>query len=148
MTNSDEAKLVANPADKIRQVATEVEAPVAAKKKTAVFVDLTILNNPASAGVVTMLITSTLAQQLNLPANWTAIVVSLLIGGWVWGEVALHWSRRLISHFTNAFVIFMIASGVNASSLAAFQKLSEDSTELAVERSPESESTWLNDWAW
>jgi hypothetical protein len=75
---------------------------------------------PGIAGAATMLITNALASQFGLPANYTALTISLVIGVIVLrSTTGSSIVERLILYILNSLVIFSVAIGTNQAGVTA-----------------------------
>jgi hypothetical protein len=64
-------------------------------------------------GRIIMLVSSTLFMQFNVPARWTAFVLSFLLGLVAFRYVAIPLWQRGIYYFLNALIVFCVAVGTN-----------------------------------
>lgn len=69
---------------------------------------------PGVAGAMTMMITNTLHQQFSLPANWTGLAISFLVGLIVFAASTVPWPQRCAFYLINSLIIFSVALGSNA----------------------------------
>ncbi len=77
---------------------------------------------PGIAGATTTLITGTLVTQFDsLPGNWTALIISFLIGLVILGDRSVSGGQRILLYFINSLIIFSVASGINTAGVAATQ---------------------------
>jgi hypothetical protein len=74
---------------------------------------------PGVAGSLTVLITGTLASQFGLPGNWTALILSFVLGLMVWANTKLPRVQRVVFYLLNSLVIFSVANGINEAGVAA-----------------------------
>ncbi len=74
---------------------------------------------PGIAGATTTMITGTLAAQFGLPGNYTALVVSFILGLMVLQDNSIVIYQRLMFYVVNSIVIFTMAMGINAAGVAA-----------------------------
>ncbi len=97
---------------------------------------------PGVAGGITMLITATLSSQFDLPAKWTALVISGLLGFSI-AVVDVNLSRqlRVIFFILNSLIIFSVAVGANTTGNAAAHPKPP-----AFESLPSSHKPFLHDW--
>jgi hypothetical protein len=76
---------------------------------------------PGIAGGIVMMISNTLLMQFDLPARWTALGLSALLGLVVFVAVAIPLWQRLIYYIFNVLIIFCFAVGSNRIGLTASQ---------------------------
>lgn len=70
-------------------------------------------------GATTTMITGTLASQFAAPGNWTALIVSFVIGLLVWADKTVPRYQRIVLYLVSSLVIFTTAMGINAAGVAA-----------------------------
>ena len=93
------------------------------------------------AGATTTMITGTLASQFALPGNYTALIVSFILGLMVWNDTSINIFKRALFYVVNSVIIFTMAMGFNAAGVAASK------TEQQITRSvPQEDSVFFNDW--
>lgn len=68
---------------------------------------------PGIAGGIVMMISNTLLVQFALPARWTALALSALLGVVVFVATAIPLWQRIIYYIFNSLIIFCIAVGSN-----------------------------------
>jgi hypothetical protein len=75
---------------------------------------------PGAAGALTMMITNTLAKNFGLWPNWTALLISLIIGALVVFVPAssMFWLWKTLLWVVNSLVIFAMATGTNQAGVA------------------------------
>ena len=97
---------------------------------------------PGVAGAITMLITATLSSQFNLPAKWTCLTVSGLLGlSIALADQTLTRSARVIFFVLNSLIIFSVAVGANTAGTAAAH-----SKEPVFESTETGRKPFLHDW--
>jgi len=81
--------------------------------KTDEFLNPKSMLTPGIAGGIVMLIANTLLAQFALPARWTSLVLSFLLGLIVFRAVAIPLLHRVIFYLFNSLIIFSVAVGTN-----------------------------------
>lgn len=76
---------------------------------------------PGIAGATTMMITSSLVSAFGWPANYVALVISLLVGLVAMSDETVEsLPLRVLLYALNSLVIFSTAYGLNAAGVEAF----------------------------
>ena len=70
-------------------------------------------------GTTTTMITGAMTSQFNLPGNFTAIVVSFLLGLLVFTDNSIPHIQRFVFYIIISMIIFTTAMGINAAGVAA-----------------------------
>ena len=97
---------------------------------------------PGICGATTMSITSSLVSAFQLPGNYVALSISLVMGLIVIADERIKMPGRLVYYVLNSLVIFSMAFGLNAASVQAFND-SQESTRLVM---PEGTSVFFQPW--
>ncbi|MEY2479335.1 MAG: hypothetical protein QOI04_262 [Verrucomicrobiota bacterium] len=102
---------------------------------------------PSIGGLGTMLIANTLSSQFGLPANYTALIVSFVVGLVVFRSAGVRkvlW--RLLYYLLNSVVIFTVAIGINETALVTLQSGSKSPMLFSNARSVEGSRPFFSDW--
>lgn len=89
------------------------------------FLDSKSMLTPGVAGLVTTMVTATLATVFGLPGGITGLVVSFVIGLLVWYDTKVAWHKRLLLYVINSMVIFTVAMGINQAGVAATRSVDQ-----------------------
>ena len=99
---------------------------------------------PGVAGGLTTLITATLSSQFNLPAKWTSLLISALLGLLiVWADEELSIPKKIPFFVLNSLIIFSMAVGTNTVGEAATAR---PKPAVALEREPQGGKPFFHDW--
>lgn len=108
---------------------------------------------PGAAGAVIIGISTTCQNAFNVPAQWTAIVLSLCVALLVVGVTESRWWQKIILTVFNALVIFTIAFAGNQAGARLDQPASAKGTHAALydRENPEAPAEgpnkqWFHDW--
>jgi hypothetical protein len=83
------------------------------------FLNAKSMLTPGIAGGLVMLLTDALASQFGAAPNWTALVLSALVGLLVLGDTKVPVVQRAVFYVLNALIIFAVAVGTNQLGAAA-----------------------------
>ena len=88
---------------------------------------------PGVAGALCLLLATSLAGQFGLPANWTTLAFSFLLGLVVFGDKRVQVLQRVVLYVVNSMIIFTVAVGANTTGGALSGQTARDEDARAAE---------------